>query len=237
MHQRQCPGCSILRLSCAVTLTDDLYGIADELRAVANQGLHFDRKNVTSEFCWRVRGSWRRSSRPGKRSHARLQGQLGPHEPSPPSGVDVAVFRLNEVLLIRQRDNGLWALPGGFVEVGETLAEAAAREFWEETGMAVRVRSLLAVLDSRIWRSSVKFQLHHHIFLGNVGDVSLPTPNPEGEGSTAETLASGFFSEGALPELHAGHVNWVPLVFKLYHGELTAPYIDGVSELDYGSKL
>ena len=37
------------------------------------------------------------------------------------------VSRGAELLLIQRRDNGLWALPGGFVEVGETLAEAAAR--------------------------------------------------------------------------------------------------------------
>ena len=149
-------------------------------------------------------------------------------------------FAGTDLLLIKRRDNGLWALPGGFVEVGETLAEAAAREFWEEAGVKVQIRSLLAILDSRLWRSSVKFQLYHLFlgdFLSDVDDAPLPTPNPEGEGSTAETLASGFFSEGALPQLHAGHVNWVPLVFKLYHGELTAPYIDGVSKLDYGSKL
>lgn len=98
--------------------------------------------------------------------------------------------------------------------MGETLAEAAAREFWEETGVKAQIRSLLAILDSRIWRSSVKFQLYHHIFLGDVDDVSLPVLNTEGEGPTAETLASGFFAEDALPGLHAGHVGWVPLVFS-----------------------
>lgn len=150
---------------------------------------------------------------------------------SPPSGVDVAVFRGAELLLLQRQDNGLWALPGGFVEVGETLAEAAAREFREETGVEARIRALLAILDSRIWRSSVKFQLYHHIFLGEIGDVVLPTLNTGGEGSTAETLAAAFFTEDTLPELHAGHANWIPLVFKLYLGDLEPPYLDGVSQL------
>lgn len=152
---------------------------------------------------------------------------------SPPSGVDVAVFRGDDLLLIKRRDNGLWALPGGFVEVGETLAEAAAREFCEETGAKVSIRSLPAILDSRVWRSSVKFQLYHHIFLGDIGAAPLPVPNTEGEGSTSETVASGFFSENALPELHAGHLNWVSLVFRPYRRDLTAPYLDGmVPQLD-----
>ena len=111
------------------------------------------------------------------------------------------------------------------------MAEAAAREFREETGAEARIRALLAILDSRIWRSSVKFQLYHHIFLGDIGDAPPPTPNTEGDGSTAETLAAAFFSEDALPKLHVGHVHWIPLVFKLYLGDFTAPYLDGVSQL------
>ncbi len=64
--------------------------------------------------------------------------------------------------------------------------------------------------------------------MGDIGAAPLAVPNTEGEGPTAETLVSGFFGEDALPELHAGHVNWVPLVFKLYRGDLTTPYLDGV---------
>lgn len=212
-----------------MALADDLYGIGDELRAVANQGLHFDKDAYTRERYERVLLASARLVAALEQTSVDevlrvYEGNLA--RMSPPSGVDVAVFRGDEVLLIRRRDNSLWALPGGFVEVGETLAEAA--EFREETGVKARIRLLLAILDSRIWRSSVKFQLYHHIFLGDLDDASLPMPNTEGEGPTAETLASGFFSENALPKLHAGHVNWVPLVFKLYRGDLTAPYLDGV---------
>ena len=200
-----------------MALADDIYQIADELRAVANQGLHFDRDAYSRERYRRVLLVSARlvaslEQTPANEVTRAYEGNLA--HMSPPSGVDVAVFRRGELLLIQRRDNGLWALPGGFVEVGETLAEAAAREFSEETGVKTQIRSLLAILDSRLWRSSLKFQLHHHIFLGDIGDAPLPTPNPEGEGPTAETLASGFFGENALPELHAGHVNWIPLVFN-----------------------
>ena len=47
------------------------------------------------------------------------------------------------VLLMQRSDNRLWAMPGGMVEVGETAAQAAEREFWEETGVHVRAERLL----------------------------------------------------------------------------------------------
>lgn len=49
------------------------------------------------------------------------------------------------LLLIRRVDNGLWVLPGGKLELGETIGQAAAREVLEETGVAVEVTGLAGI--------------------------------------------------------------------------------------------
>jgi len=51
----------------------------------------------------------------------------------------------NRILLTRRKDNGLWCLPGGAMESGESAAEACEREVFEETGLSVRVKRLVGV--------------------------------------------------------------------------------------------
>lgn len=49
------------------------------------------------------------------------------------------------LLLTRRVDNGLWVLPGGKLELGETIAEAAVREVLEETGVEVEVTGIAGI--------------------------------------------------------------------------------------------
>jgi 8-oxo-dGTP diphosphatase len=66
-------------------------------------------------------------------------------------GVGAVIVREHRALLVKRSTEplqGQWSIPGGAVEVGETLRQAIAREVYEETGLVVEVGEVLDVFDS-----------------------------------------------------------------------------------------
>jgi len=62
------------------------------------------------------------------------------------AGVGVIVVdEAGSILLERRSDNGMWGLPGGAIEAGESVRQAALREVQEETGLHIRITGLLGV--------------------------------------------------------------------------------------------
>jgi ADP-ribose pyrophosphatase YjhB (NUDIX family) len=81
-------------------------------------------------------------------------------------GVSVVVERRGKVLLVKRGRaplKGLWSFPGGLVEVGETLAEAAAREVREETGLTVTIGE--AIDRAEVIRRDEKGRIDRHYVL------------------------------------------------------------------------
>jgi ADP-ribose pyrophosphatase YjhB (NUDIX family) len=59
------------------------------------------------------------------------------------------MFRNDRLLLVRERSDGNWTLPGGWADVGASPAENVVREIREESGFSTRASKILAVFDDR----------------------------------------------------------------------------------------
>ncbi len=103
----------------------------------------------------------------------------------------------SELLLMRRSDNGHWGLPGGYVEAGETVAAAAAREVAEETGVEIDVGRLIGVYSDPA-RQVIAYPDGNRVQAVNL--CFEATPVGQGEPTTPEeTLEIGYFPPAGLP--------------------------------------
>ncbi len=162
--------------------TGEMYLIADELRSVADMELRYSEIEYDRERYRRVRElSARIIASIEERSLGEVmeeyEGNL--YHVTPFIGADAAVFRDGHILLIRREDNGLWAMPGGVTDVGETWAESAERELREEASVEGRAAELLGVFDSRLWGSRSKAQIYSGVWLVELSRNQKPIAGPE----------------------------------------------------------
>src|SRR5258708_26652801 len=130
-------------------------------------------------------------------------------------GVGGVIIDQGPALLIRRGSEqllGEWSIPGGTLELGETLEEGVARELLEETGLTVRVIELIEVFD-RIYRESTaggdemkKSPRFHYVIVdylcerlageamagSGVTDVALPSGEGCGRDNMDETGTRNF---------------------------------------------
>jgi ADP-ribose pyrophosphatase YjhB (NUDIX family) len=144
--------------------------------------------------------------------------------PTPVVTGDAAVIDgAGRILLIRRGDNGLWAMPGGALEVGETPAEGVAREAFEETGLRCEAVAFVGVHDSRLSGSQSRHHLYHFLFLCQLeGEDAGPQPAIH----PGEVLDTRWFPEQALPaDLSPGHATRIREAYRVWHGDSRA-YFD-----------
>jgi len=104
------------------------------------------------------------------------------HIPSPKVGCSVAAFDdVGRVVLIKRADNGRWALPGGYAEVGSQPSVNALRELHEETGFDAELEGLVGVYDNKSFASVSPFQFYICCFRARItgGDATPSIETPE----------------------------------------------------------
>ena len=152
------------------------------------------------------------------------------HDPHPPpvQGLVVVVYAIardgsGRVLLVRRADDGNWELPGGRVEVGETMSAAVRREVFEEAGITITLTGVSGIYSDPAHivvypiegaRQQVAVCLHARVV--QAGEL----PRPDGD----ETTAASWFTPAETNAL-AMH----PAVRRrLTHGltPATVPHVD-----------
>ena len=127
----------------------------------------------------------------------------------------------NEILLVKEKADGRWALPGGWSDVGFTPTEIVVKETKEETGFDVRVVRLLAILDKRCYNHPTStFYVYKLCFLCEItgGNDQL----------TFDILDKGFFTLDNLPPLSRDRIlpEQIELLDKLRRNSDSIVYCD-----------
>ena len=118
---------------------------------------------------------------------------------TPKIDVRGAVIRAGKVLLIQERADEHWALPGGWADLGDSPASMVEREVWEESGFRVQAEKVVAVIDANRIEPMEFYHAYKIIFLCRLLDGEPRTSH--------ETLAVDFFDPDRLPPLSVYRTN------------------------------
>ena len=125
--------------------------------------------------------------------------------------VDVrgAVVRDGKILLVKERVDGRWCMPGGWADVGDGPSEVVVREVWEESGYDVVPRKVVGVYDANRRPPLEFYHAYKIVFMCDiVGGKARPSD---------ETEAVDFFAFDRLPPLSANRTNERHLTEVLAH--------------------
>ena len=181
-------------------MTDRYLELARRLHALARTGQHFSTSEYDRERYAEIdQISAELLAGDASVDHERLR-ELWRHESgyiTPKVEVRGAVFRDGRALLVRETADGLWTLPGGWVDVNETPSQAVEKEIEQESGFRARAVKLAALYDRR--RHGHGESLHH----GWKAFFLCELTGGEARGSH-ETDAVDFFDPDALPHMSLG---------------------------------
>ena len=119
---------------------------------------------------------------------------------TPKIDVRGATVRNGQILLVKERTDGRWCMPGGWADVGEYPSEGVAREVWEESGFEVVVRKVIGVYDTN--RGGVPLSFYHAYKIVYLCEITGGEACPSNE-----TEAVGFFDFDDLPPLSSCRTN------------------------------
>lgn len=187
---------------------------AQRIQAIAQIGLTYTRDPYDKERYEELRGlaveiAAAHLGEPEEKVSVTFASESG--YATPKVDVRAVVFRDGKLLLVQERQDGRWSLPGGWADIGESPGEMAVREVREETGYEVRPTKLLAVLDKAKHGHPPSLEYTYKLF--------IRCDFLGGEAATSiETGAVGFFGRDEIPPLstHRVTANQIRRMFEHY---------------------
>jgi len=176
----------------------------DAVRGIAQQGLRYatdphDRQRYQRLLDLATGAYGRLSGLDQAEVTGRFTAELG--YATAKVGVDAAILDGQQrVLLLRRADSGRWALPGGWVDPGETAEQALAREVQEETGLVVTVGALVTVNSQLPQPDSSPHASVHLLYRCTATGGTLRT--------TPEATELGYHDPRTILHWHGDHGRW-----------------------------
>jgi len=178
-------------------------GWAREIQALAQTGLHF----AHDDFDRRRYGRLIELAAEIMAHHTAAGAALLEHaflaQPgyaTPKVDVRGAAFRQGRILLVRERSDGGWCMPGGWADVGEIPSAMVVREVWEESGFRVAARKLIGVYDAN--REGEPLAAFHAYKVVMLCEILSGEPTP-----SSETSAVDFFASQSIPPLSSARTS------------------------------
>jgi ADP-ribose pyrophosphatase YjhB (NUDIX family) len=141
--------------------------------------------------------------------------------PTPKVDIRAAVFKDDRILMVKEKVDGKWSLPGGWADVNTSVSESAERECFEEAGAIVKPKRIIVIHTANrqnnfvypftIYKIILECELIEYCFSANL-----------------ETLESGFFSLDNLPELSVerNNLNQIKMCFEAKKHKIFEPLFD-----------
>jgi ADP-ribose pyrophosphatase YjhB (NUDIX family) len=197
---------------------------ATELQSIAQAGLTFGENQYDLDRYQKIRDlSIEIIHEYSDLDHTIIRNLFGSEKGYQTPKVDIrsAVFKDNMILMVKEKVDGRWSLPGGWADVNSSVRESAVRECSEEAGADVNPKRIIAVhlankqndfvFPFTIYKIIVECELIRYIFKEN-----------------SETLDSGFFPLDKLPELSEERINFnqIKLCFEARKQQIFEPDFD-----------
>jgi ADP-ribose pyrophosphatase YjhB (NUDIX family) len=172
---------------------------AREIQALAQTGYHYAQDDYQRERCRRLMEI--AAEMIGEQSGLQVQPLVDVFQSqtgyaTPKVDVRAAVFRDGKLLLVRERVDDGWTMPGGWADVGDVPSEAAEREAWEEAGFRVKARKVIGVYDANRTGPLEVFHAFKIVFLCDLIDGEARP--------SSETSEVAFFGPEAIPSILSG---------------------------------